>query len=315
MSSVYKFKFLSSDGKTHLNVTEWIPDRNPAAVLQIIHGIAEHAGRYERFASYMADNGIFTVIFDLVGHGKSAEERNELGYLPDKEGWMVFSDDTEKLRAIEKQKHPDIPYIILGHSMGAFILRTYMISHSRKISGAILSGDGCKPDLLLDVGIMTAESEIKKNGGDVKSEKLKKLSMGKNNSRIDNIVNGNEWLSRDNTVSDMYTEDKLCDFLPGAVMYRELFKGIKYAQNRKNLAKIDADIPVLMISGECDPVGDYGKGARKVKKLLEKAGVKNIKSKFYPGGRHEMLNEINKEEVYEEILGWIAGIISGKQKI
>ena len=298
-----EFFFPSSDGRTQIRAAEWRADA-PVAVVQLIHGIAEHIDRYDAFASFLAENGITVVGSDLLGHGKSITGEEDLGFFAETDGWGKNVADVHTLRTLTEEKY-DVPYFILGHSMGSFLLRTYITEHADGLSGAIVSGTGTNPEIALSVGRTFAKCVMKKGGIRARSESIRKLCFGSYNKRIDSPKNENEWLSRDISVSEEYCRDPLCGFLPCAELYYEMFRGISDIQKKDNIAKVPKDLPLLFVSGGEDPVGSYGKGFAAAVSGYRTAGVTDIETKLYPGGRHEMLNETNRKEVYADILGWM----------
>lgn len=299
------FYFPSKDGKTRIRAREWYGDGEPKAVVELIHGIAEHIDRYDAFASFLAEQGYYVVGHDILGHGKSVAGEAEKGSFDVVGGWFTNVADLRFLFELTREKYPDLPYFMLGHSMGSFLLRSYVPSYGEELSGVILSGTGYVPNMALKLGQMMAGMEIKKNGDHAKSETLRKMAFGGYNKKIPNPESENAWLSRDPATYKAYDADPDCGFLPTALTYREMFRGIEFIQSPKSLIRWHKDLPVLLLSGSMDPVGSYGEGVRRVRADLGAAGVYNTKMKLYDGGRHEMLNEINKADVFDDILYWL----------
>ena len=302
MAGKTEFYFPSADGKTQIRAIEWSADE-PKAVVQLIHGIAEHIERYDGFAAYLAENGITVVGCDILGHGKSVLSPDEIGYFAEKDGWFVNVEDAHSLRKLTESKYPSLPYFILGHSMGSFLLRTYITKYAKGLAGVVISGTGSNPEIVLKLGRLVASSSMKKDPR-AKSEKIRKMCFGSYNKRIKDPKNENEWLSRDISVSEKYCADPLCGFLPSAGVYYEMFRGISYIQKKENIEKVPKNLPMLFISGAMDPVGGYMKGVIKAHDSYENAGMTDVLLKLY-AGRHEMLNEINKDDVYADVLAWI----------
>lgn len=299
-----EFYFLSSDGHTNLRAIEWKAD-DAKAVVELVHGIAEHIERYDGFASFLAENGITVVGFDLLGHGKSAAKEEDLGFFAEDDGWFKNVEDVHSLRRLTAEKYPDKPYFILGHSMGSFLVRTYITKYADGLAGAIISGTGANPEPVLALGRAVAKAVMKKGGIRVRSETIRKMCFGSYNKEIENPKNENEWLSRDLSVSEKYCADPLCGFLPCAEVYYEMFRGISYIQKKENIAKVPKKLPLFFFSGSMDPVGGYSDGVIKAYNSYNNAGLTDTKIKLYAGGRHEMLNETNKDEVYASVLKWI----------
>lgn len=299
-----EFFIPSCDGKTMLRAMEWVPN-NPRAVVQIVHGVAEHIERYACFARFLAGNGYYVAGCDILGHGKSVSSPDDIGYFAENDGWLVNVEDIHALRLAVQDKYQSLPYFILGHSMGSFLTRTYITKYADGLAGVLISGTGYNPEAVLTVGRLIAASVIKMNGKRAKSELIRRLCFGSYNNKIKNPPNENAWLSRDKAVSEAYNADPLCGFLPSVALYYEMFRGISYIQKNENIRKIPIDLPVLFFSGTADPVGAYSKGVIKVYESYKKAGVTDVSIKLYDGGRHEMLNETNKGEVYSDVLGWL----------
>lgn len=304
MAEKREFTFPSSDGSAQLRACEWVGDGEVRAIVQLVHGIAEHIDRYDDFAAYLADSGIAVFGHDLAGHGKSVAAEDDLGYFAEKDGWFSCVEDVHALRKIAQKEYPGKPYFIFGHSMGSFLTRTYITKYAGGLSGVVISGTGTNPEIALKIGRAVASSEMKKDPR-IKSEKIRKLCFGSYNKRVKDPQNENEWLSRDTEVSKKYCEDPLCGFLPGASMYRNMFEGISYIQKTKNIAKVPQNLPMLFVSGTMDPVGSYGAGVTKAVEAYRKAGCSDISIRMYADGRHEMLNELNRDEVMLDVKNWI----------
>ncbi len=305
MSRVSESSFLSSDGKTSLYYREYIPEGEPSGIVQLVHGVAEHIDRYDDFAAFLADNGYIVVAHDQLGHGKSAVDGDSLGFFCEDDGWGKALMDVRKLHDITAEKHPGKPYYLLGHSMGSFLARTYMIKYRTGLDGVVLSGTGQQSSALLNMGIMVATAEIRRHGPRYKSERVNNMAFGGYNKKYSDVRTTFDWLSRDESVVDSYIEDPLCGYIPSLGLLRDMFTGMEFIAKPKNMLRMKKNTPVLLISGDCDPVGENGKGVIRCYKGFLKAGLKDVTMKLYHEGRHEMLNEINKDEVYQDILHWL----------
>ncbi len=286
----------------------WHPEKAKALII-IIHGVAEHSGRYDGFASFLAEKGIAVAAPDLPGHGKSMASYEDAGCFDGDGSWFTMVEDIDSVRRKAQEIFPDVPVFMLGHSMGSFVLRTYLMLHGEGLTGAVISGTGFTPELMRCAGELTASLSVKRHGPRYKDPLLGKLSFGAYNKRIENPASVNAWLSRDPAVPEAYDKDPLCGFLPSALFFREMIRGIGYIQKKKNIDKIPKTLPLYMFSGDMDPVGEYGKGFMKVYDGLVAAGCR-VEKKLYPGGRHEMLNETNKEEVKNDALAFIEKILA-----
>ena len=305
MPSFQDFYFQSSTGRTSIHALNCVPDSKPRAVVQIAHGIAEHIDRYRPFMEFLADNGFVVAGNDHLGHGKSIRVPEEQGFFAEKDGWWRVVDDMDKLHDIMSNEYPELPYVLFGHSMGSFLTRTYLIKHPDKYDGVILSGTGHQSPALVLGGNAAASVMAKLNGAMGDGTKLDSLAFGTYLSKIENPRTKFDWLSRDAEQVDKYIADPLCGFVGKIGLYRDMMQGIKFITDKKNIAQMNKEKPVYFMSGDGDPVGDYGKGVERAYKAFCDAGLHDVFMRLYPGGRHEMLNETNKEQVYQDILNWL----------
>ena len=305
MPSFQDFYFQSSTGRTSIHALKCVPDSKPRAVVQIAHGIAEHIDRYRPFMEFLADNGFVVAGDDHLGHGKSIRVPDEQGFFAEKDGWWRVVDDMDKLHDIMSNEYPELPYMLFGHSMGSFLTRTYLIKHPDKYDGVILSGTGHQSPALVLGGNAAASVMAKLNGAMGDGAKLDSLAFGTYLNKIENPRTKFDWLSRDTEQVDKYIADPLCGFVGKIGLYRDMMQGIKFITDKKNIAQMNKEKPVYFMSGDGDPVGDYGKGVERAYKAFCDAGLHDVFMRLYPGGRHEMLNETNKEQVYQDILSWL----------
>jgi len=290
----------SKTGVGDVCVWEW-ETASPKAVLQVTHGMAEHMARYDGFGSYLAANGVAMVGMDLAGHGKSIGEGGIAGYLGESGGWENLVLDMRALFLAAKEKYPNVPYIMMGHSMGSFLTRTYCGRYD-DMDGVIISGTAGK-NPAIGAAKAIAAAQIALRGGKAKSELLNKLSFGSYNSAFKPNRTEFDWLSRDEGEVDKYAADPLCGFVFTASAFRELFYGLSLIAG-EDWARRTAMKPIYIFSGACDPVGGMGKGVREVADMLSATGH-DVTLKLYDGGRHEMLNELNRDEVYGDVLNFI----------
>lgn len=301
--------FYDSCGAGKIHVCRWTPDGEARAVLQIVHGIAEFAERYDDFANHLNSMGYIVVAEDHMGHGKSIGEDGIRGYFHG--GWFNGVADTYKLMQDTMAEFPGLPYVLFGHSMGSFMARTILARYPDSgITAAIICGTGWQPRFALPVLIKVVEGMCKKTGEQNPSEQLQQLIFGGYNKKIANPRTASDWLTRDEAVVDAYVTHPLCGFTPACGLLRDMMKGIYYIEQPENLAKMKKQLPVLFIAGTEDPVGSYGKGVERAAKEFTKAGMSNVSIKLYPDCRHEILNELNKQEVYDDICSWLAAYIS-----
>lgn len=300
-----EFTYLSCNGKTPIRAREWLPDGPVGGVVQIAHGIAEHIDRYDDFACFLAENGFAVVANDHLGHGKSIMNEDELGYFADSSGWEMAVGDMRRLTELTREQFPHVPYFLFGHSMGSFLARTYIIRYRAGISGVVLSGTGQQPAFLVTAGKAAGNLEVRRHGAKYRSEFLNNMAFGKYNERITHVRTISDWLSRDEAQVDLYVEDPLCGYIPTASLFRDMMEGIGFITTTRNVRRMKKDLPVYFMSGGSDPVGEYGAGVMRAYKSFLAAGMTDVTLKLYHEGRHEMLNELNRDEVYTDILAWL----------
>lgn len=305
MPTFKDFYFNSSTGKNKIHARMCVPDAEPRAIVQIIHGIAEYIGRYDEFMSFLADNGIIAVGTDHLGHGKSIESEEQTGFFAYDNGWDYVVRDEEVLRLAMHENYPELPIIVFGHSMGSFMTRTLLIRYPDAFNAAIISGTGNQGAALVNGGLFMGNLVTGLRGAHHYSKFLNNLAFGSYNKIYENPKTEYDWLSRDEANVQKYIDDPLCGFIPSCSLFRDMMTGVKFITNKKNLTAMNKDMPVYFMSGDMDPVGECGKGVQKAYSNFLEAGMKDVSIKLYPGGRHEMLNEINKDEVYADILAWL----------
>ncbi|MGV3487431.1 MAG: alpha/beta hydrolase [Tuberibacillus sp.] len=298
------FVFQAADG-TNVHVTRWMPDENPWAVVQIAHGMVEHGARYGRFAEALTAEGMAVYANDHRGHGKTAKSEDEKGHFADDNGWDIAVKDMKELTDLIKNEHRELPIILFGHSLGSFLSRRYAQMYGDNLSALILSGTGGNPGIMGSLGLMIARREVRRKGKRDKSELMNKLIFGGYNKAFKPARTPFDWLSRDEREVDKYIEDPDCGFLASTAFYADLIQGLKELDRSDKLSRMPKDLPILFISGDQDPVGGNGKGVLQVYQNFMKAGMKDVTCKLYKGGRHELLNETNRDEVTQDILRWI----------
>lgn len=301
-----KFTFPSSDGVHQVSACWWLPgEGEPQAVLQLVHGISEYIGRYDAFARFLAERGWAVVGHDHLGHGLTARDESEYGRFTDKDGWRYVLRDTRQLRLLAGEELPGKPYFILGHSMGSFVTRGYLLAYPGTVDGAALSGTG--QESALAVGAAKAISALccKLMGPAGRSKLINALSLGAYNRQFKPNRTNADWICRDEAVVDAYVADPMCRFLPSVSMYHDMMTGLQLLVKPENLSRLDKTTPLYFFAGDHDPVGANGAGVKKVAGLFRKYGAQDVTVKLYPGGRHEMLNETNREEVFADTLAWL----------
>lgn len=296
--------YFPSCGVGMIHGCRWEPKGTPVAVLQIVHGVAEYAARYEEFASFMAAKGFLVVAEDHMGHGGSVGDEGKLGAFEG--GWHKAVADTHRLLTYTRMECPDVPYILLGHSMGSFMVRTMLAKYPKcGISAAIISGTAWMHRGIINSGIAAATLVAKRQGPTKPSKMLDGMMFGSYNRRIEHRRTSHDWLTRDNKIVDAYVADPLCGFPMTAGLAKDMLTGLLYIQEPEHLAKMRKDLPVLFIAGAEDPVGNYGEGVKQTVQAFTRAGMENVTMRLYPLCRHEVLNELNRNEVYANILDWL----------
>lgn len=282
----------------------WLPSDGPKAIFQVAHGMAEHGERYEDFAKYLCEKGFALFINDHVGHGKSVKSDDDLGYFGEKNGWDALVEDEKTLTELIKSEYSDVPIIFLGHSMGSFIAREYIrrYGNDERIKAAVFCGSSGRNPAAA-IAIKLADAIAKSKGSKHRSKFIDKMAFGPYNKRTENRTPF-DWLSADNYEVDKYIDDKYCGFLFTTAGYRDLFTILNKVSGKDWYNKITKTLPMLLISGEDDPVGTYGKGIKQIYNDLIAAGTKDVTVKLFPGMRHEILNEVDRIQAYEYIASW-----------
>lgn len=306
MLNITDFSFLSSDGTTQLHAMEWQDtDRAPIAVLQITHGVAEYIARYDDFARFLVENGFAVVGHDHLGHGKSLGEGGTSVFFSEENGWQKAVDDVYGLHCIIKEKYPGIPCFLMGHSMGSFIARSFLIRYPGAVDGAIIMGTGWQSPVILTGGLLVAAWECRRRGCRATSDLVTSLAFGSYNKAFAPNRTASDWLSVNAENVDRYIADPLCGQDATVGLFRDMLRGFRFNQNAENLRKMDPDTPVFFIAGQDDPVGEMGKGVARSAKAFRDAGMKHVEELLFPGLRHEILNETCREDVYHRLLQWL----------
>lgn len=300
--------YFDSNGAGKIHYCKWMPEGQPKAVLQIIHGIAEFVERYDEFANYLTSLGYAVVAEDHMGHGQSINQDAVQGYFVG--GWFAAVQDSVKLMELTMEEFPGLPYVMFGHSMGSFMLRTILVSRPG-IEAAVICGTGWQPRAALPVMIRLIRSIRDKVGAKNPSAALQKLMFGGYNQKIKNPRTAYDWLTRDEKIVDAYIAHPLCGFTASSDLVLSMVGGIEYVQKKQFMQNMQKDLPVFFIAGKEDPVGPYGRGVEKAAREFQKAGMQNVSCKIYPGCRHEILNELNRQEVFEDIANWLAPYVMG----
>ena len=304
VKSNYFEEKLSSHDEVPLILHHW-PVKKPKFLIQLIHGMSEHGYRYNEFSKWLNSKNAYAYSLDLRGHGKTAENIDSIGFFSESNGWEKVVMDIKLAAETISSLHPKTPTIIMGHSMGSFLARTLAVKFPNIGNLYIYSATSCHPGLKGHIGGLIAKVNSYLFGKETRSKFLQFLVMGEFNKKIKKPRTKKDWISRDEKVVDEYIKDPFCMQIFKNQFFVDLAYGVMWVNDIKNLEKTDKGKAVLMLSGDMDPVGYYGKGVQKVFKQYKKAGIRGSYLKLFKNGRHEMLNEINKQEVYNYIYNWI----------
>jgi len=304
-----KFRFDASNGEHQIQAALWTPGSagaRPRGVLQISHGMHEFGEKYAEFAGFMTDRGYAVCANDHAGHGDSHKDADLRGYFGAKDGYLHMVRDMRTLMGLVKAEFPGLPYFLLGHSMGSFLARNFCALHGGELNGAIFSGTGNAPPVL-PLGIALCKAQVRLFGGTYRSRGgiIYKMSRSAFLKRVVPLRTGTEWLTRDAEKAAEFSGDPRVKFIFTASGNLDLFHMLSACSSPKWAAKVPAGLPVLLFSGSVDPVGHNGRDVRTIGSWLKAAGCADVTMKIYDGGRHEMLNEINRAEVFEDVAKWI----------
>lgn len=313
MSTREEFYYDSRDRENRIHAVKWTPEQEqPVCILQIVHGMAEYVERYDALAEYLAGKGILVTGNDHLGHGKSVGENGVYGYFCKQDPATVAVRDVHRLKKLTQEQYPGVPYLLLGHSMGSFILRNYLCRYGTGIDGAVIMGTGMQPKKLLSFSLGLEKVLAAVQGEKHKSRLLDRLAFGGCNKRIPNAAGRFDWLSTDSVEVEKYEEDPLCGFLFTLNGFRTLFTLIARLHDGDYLAQMPKELPLLLTSGEQDPIGEYGKAVSSLAQFYQVLGIQNVTLKLYPQGRHELVNESFRSQVYEDLAGWVLAV-AGKR--
>jgi alpha-beta hydrolase superfamily lysophospholipase len=282
--------------------------QEPRAWLHIMHGMAEHSGRYADLAAYLNQQGFHVTADDHRGHGKTAEANNNLYHFADRNGWNQMVDD--QLQIIQHLgRDNQLPLIILGHSMGSFLAmhtcQRYAARLADRLQGLVLSGSNYAPPWFCNTASLIARVERARCGGGSVSKLLETMSFGAFNNAFKPVRTEKDWISSDPETVDRYIADPHCGGAISTQSWYDFLRGLADLSAPAAMARINSNLPIYVFSGALDPVGGAGKGVKKLVQMLESAGVKQVSCRLYEGGHHEMLNETSRVEVYADLLTWL----------
>ncbi|MBQ8518024.1 MAG: alpha/beta fold hydrolase [Agathobacter sp.] len=302
------FTFLSNDGKTAVHAVKWTPDSEDyKAILQITHGMVEFIERYIPFAEFLTSKGYMVVGHDHIGHGQSVATQDDWGYFCEGNPSDVLVEDMHKLRTLIQEDNPDVPYFMLGHSMGSFMLRKYLAVHNEKLRGAIIMGTGFIPWNVTDLALKLTAVVAKLRGSKHRSKLIQSLAFGADYEGFDMTGEKPEdsWLTKDVEIVKAYYNEPRCTYMFTVNGYKGLFEAVNFSCKLENAEKLPKKLPLFIVSGAQDPVGGLGKGVKETYDMYKEAGIQDLTYKLYQNDRHEILNETDKQVVFEDLLAWM----------
>lgn len=300
----YTEKIASTDSKNNLNVIIWETEKEPIGVLQIVHGMAEYIDRYDNFAKYMTEHGFNVIGHDHLGHGHSVSDEHDYGFFAEENGDKIIIEDMHSVTQYAREKWEELPNFILGHSMGSFCLRQYLTKYSNDVFGAIIMGTGWIPSAAALLGKTIATNTCKSKGSHTVNPLLIKLTLEPYNKPFAPARTNCDWLSRDEKQVDLYVNDKLCGFDFTAGAYKDFFKILEKIAKNRQLIGMRKSLPILITSGSVDPVGGK-KACEKLNAQYKRCGINDVTLKLWENDRHEILNELDKSDVYQYIYNWL----------
>ena len=301
-----EFYFPSKDGNTEIHTIEWKPEGEVRAVLQLCHGMVEYVDRYDEFARFLCEKGFYVVGNDHLGHGKSVQSKSEYGYFSDRYGNTCLIGDIHTLRQRIAAKYPDVPYFILGHSMGSALTRQYMELYGNGLAGVILIGvTADHSNLTLRLGRAICKVAALFRGWHFRSKLVDNMAIGAYNRHFKPAETRADWVTSDSEKLQEYVHDPLCSFMFTVNAYYNMLLGMQKIKRKEAVFMIPKTLPLLLAAGSDDPVGAFGKGVRKIFERYKRAGIKDITLQLYPGDRHELLNETDRQQIYEDLYVWL----------
>lgn len=302
------FTFLSNDGKTPIHAVKWLPDSGEYhAILQITHGMSEYIERYVPFAEFLTSKGYMVVGHDHLGHGQSVVSRDCWGFFCEKNPSDTVVADMHKLRTMIQEENPQKPYFMMGHSMGSYMLRKYLGIYNDHLRGAIIMGTGFVPENVTRMAILISKIVSRICGPKHRSKLIQNLSFGADCKQFDMTGEHpeNSWLTKDVDIVRKYYQTPECSFVFTINGYQGLYEAVNFSCNAQNAQLIPRKLPLFIVSGAKDPIGGLGKGVKEVYHLYKEAGVEDITYKLYDNDRHEILNETDRQDVFEDLLAWM----------
>lgn len=299
-----QFNFKSHDMINNIHGKIYIPQANIKGIIQIVHGMCEYSDRYDEFSKFLSLNGFIVIIQDNLGHGKSVNNPNDLGYYFNVDGSTDMIEDIYTAYSIVKAKFNNLPYFVIGHGMGSFLVRSYISYYVKDVTGAILIGTGAKTNLAIKTDLFFVKAIRLLRGPRYRSKFLNKMILGNLNKKID-TPSQFSWLSVNPENVAKYEKDPLCNFIFTTNGFITLLNSILRCEDIATINNIPIKFPILLMSGQEDPIGKYGKGVNKALKAYKDSGIIDVTLNLYEDDRHEILNEIDRAVIYTDIYNWI----------
>lgn len=304
---------LDTADDTPVHVHRWLPDDgvDVRGVVQVVHGMAEHGARYAPLAEDLTAAGFAVYADDHRGHGRTAQTTDDLGFLAASRGWALVLDDLHRLTQLARGEQPGVPVVLLGHSMGSFLAKQYVGTFPDAVDALVLSGSDGPAGALAEVGAVVARVERRRLGPRGRSQVLDQMTFGSYNKAFEPTRTDFDWLSRDPAQVDAYIADPWCGFVATTQMFMDLLGGLRAIELPAVRDRVRRDLPVHVFSGALDPVGGED-GVRRLVAAYEEMGLRDVQHRVYPDGRHEMLNEVNRDEVVADLLAWLDRVVAAR---
>lgn len=301
------YRIDAADGVS-LQLYCWLPEEPARAHVQLVHGLSEHAARYAGLADVLTAAGYAVYAHDQRGHGVTASAA-DLGFVAAEDGWRRLLDDVLAVHGHIQEQNPGLAHILLGHSMGSLVAQQFAIEHGELLGGLVLSATTFRTDVLPSLGRWLAERIIHRRGARHPSALLDFLSLGALRYTIRNRRTIQDWLSRDSAVVDAYIADPLCGRVPAVSLWRDVYDGVRFVAQAEHQSRLPSTLPILLMAGSADVISGGGKQVRRLTERYRKVGLSDVDCIIYPGARHEIFNEINRNEVYTDLLAWLDRIL------
>lgn len=309
MENQQVYTFNSHDGHSTIHCRKWLPESEPIAVVQLVHGMVEYIERYDEFAKFLNSKGYVVVGHDHIGHGHSAASEAELGMMTGKHPADDMVEDIYTHYSMTKKEYPNLPYFILGHSMGSYMTRKFLAdkqAYLEELTGAVIMGTGQETAGTCNAGLAAIAVLSIFQGKNHRSEAIRKMTYSKPYKNFDCYGENyaDSWLSKNTQSVEKYYHDPYCTYTFSLNAYKALAEATRFACSKAAANRVRKSLPLLVISGDTDPVGNLGQGTKAAADAFKKAGVKDVTLKLYKGDRHEILQEVDRQQVFEDIYRW-----------